>query len=97
MFMADHSELTAVLLSILDRGILRTRAQAWSGQSDQCGVEADHLHNLPTLILRPNLPELSYYFNVTRIAFISRCLDTKEFEDDWKRLASIISEMRRLV
>ena len=94
VLMAEQSELNEILLDVLRKGILRIRAQGFDGRADQCAIEADHLHNLPLLVLKPTLHELSHYLDVTRIDFINRARDTKEFETDWKRLESMISEMR---
>jgi hypothetical protein len=94
--MAEQSELDTVLLRILHKGILRIRVQGFAGLANQCALEADHIHNLPLLILKPTLQEISYYFDVTRIGFIKSADDTREFEADWNRLASILSEMPRV-
>jgi hypothetical protein len=90
-----ESELKTALLNVLRKGILRIRALGFDGLADQCAVEADHLHNLPALVLKPTLPEMSYYFDVTRIDFMNRARDTREFDADWAQLKSILSEMRR--
>jgi hypothetical protein len=93
--MTEQSELTEVLLRILRKGILRIRGYAWAGSADLCAIEADHIHNLPSLISNPTLPLLSYYFDVSRVAFIEQARGTSGFEVDWNRLGILLSEMRQ--
>jgi hypothetical protein len=83
------------LLHVLSKGLLRIRAEGFSGRANQCAIDADHLHNLPSLVLQPSLQPLSYYLDVTRIAFIKSVRDTSEFEVDWKRLEAVLSDMLR--
>jgi hypothetical protein len=94
--MSYRSEVTEVLLRILGKGVLRIRTLGWAGLADQCAIEADHLHNLPPLIIKPNLQEVIYYFNASRVDFIRRVPDANDFESDWARLAALIQEMSRL-
>lgn len=88
--MAGQSELSEILVRIIRTGIFRARAQGWTGRADMCAIEADHIHNLPSLILNLNPRELEYYFYVSRVDFISRAGDTTEFEADWKLLDGFI-------
>lgn len=92
---ARQSELREILLHVMSKGLLRIRARGFGGYADQCAIEADHLHNLPDLVLQPSLQMLPYYFDVSRTSFIARADDTTEFEVDWKRLEAILTEMRR--
>jgi hypothetical protein len=89
--MAGQSELNEILLRILRNGILRARAQGWAGRSDLSAIEVDHIHNLPSLMLNPNLQELRYYFDVSRVDFVKRAEDVTDFEADWKSLAGFLS------
>ena len=95
MPMTEQSELTEVLLRILRYGIIRIRMYGWAGSADLCAIEADHIHNLPSLISNPTLPLLSYYFDVSRVAFIEQARGTSGFEVDWNRLGILLSEMRQ--
>jgi hypothetical protein len=92
--MSDKDDCRGILLEILRTGLLRIRVLGWSGQADQCTVEADHLHNLPELILNPQLELLAYYFDNSRPAFITTGVNTEQFDSLWKQLESILDKMR---
>ena len=77
--MTEQSEINEILLRILRKGILRARAQGWAGRADLCAIEAEHIHNLPFLILNPNPQELEHYVNAPRVDFINRAGDVGEF------------------
>ena len=53
-----------ILFKILDFGILRIRTSAEHGDSEFCRIEANHLHNLPSLLLNFSLERLKYYLDV---------------------------------
>ena len=75
--------ITQVLLETLRVGILRIRAAAFAGRAEECALEADHLHNLPSVIQsrRPEL--LQYYLTVERPAFERRAPHAEEFSPLW--------------
>jgi hypothetical protein len=60
-----------VLLDILQQGILMTRSFGWSGDANRCAVEADHIHNLPSLLAGYSPQLLRYYWDVERRSFMS--------------------------
>ena len=41
-------------LDLLHRGLVKVRDFAWDGQMELCRIEADHLHNIPTLLGETN-------------------------------------------
>lgn len=79
---------------ILSAGLLRLRTAAWSGDSRRCGVEADHLHNLPSLLGNFEPEKLMCYWHVEKPAFesASRCVSLEEFDPLWARLAPHVPE-----
>jgi hypothetical protein len=80
------SPIAEILLNILQTGILRMRAAAWAGNTDQVEAEADHVHNLPA-ILRDYSPDaLKFYWEIERPGFLSKVPDVAAFEEPWKRL-----------
>jgi hypothetical protein len=85
-------EISEILTDILQTGLLRIRAWGWNQDPHRCAIEADHLHNLPTLLssFKPEL--LDYYWNVERIAFIQQSSpeNVAGFEHLWKALAEHI-------
>jgi hypothetical protein len=56
-----NNEIEAQLLKILSHGLLRIRALGYEGNAKACAIEADHLHNLPSLITNFESERLSYY------------------------------------
>lgn len=92
--MNGADEIKAVLLNILQVGLLRIRSLGWDGAAKQCGIEADHLHNLPALIQLPSIERLLYYYDVERTGFLRRTLNADMFRSDWERLARLIDAMR---
>ena len=85
--MDSQDDIKRVLLDILRVGLLRIRAFANSGLSDACSVEADHLHNLPALVLSLRWEELLFYYNVERAAFLDRTeANTDDFRPLWNQL-----------
>ncbi len=85
-------ELAAVLRQILEIGLLRARAAGWGGDAAKAAVEADHLHNLPGLLVEHHPGALAYYWNVERPSFLKCSADGGvSFEEAWSKLARFIS------
>jgi hypothetical protein len=63
-------DLISLLSSMLSHGLLLIRAAGSQGRSDLCALEADHLHNLPTLMASSSPRELVHYWDVERPAYI---------------------------
>src|ERR1051325_3389037 len=85
-------EIAAILHEILRIGLLRIRACGWDNDAERYAIEADHLHNLPTLLAdyKPELLEL--YLDVERNDYMRRSSGEmdKQFETLWKSLASYL-------
>jgi hypothetical protein len=81
-------ELAPILLNILETGLLRIRSLAWSDRADLCAVEADHIHNIPSLLEDYTEDKLRYYWEVERISYIERSGDEHDFvwAPLWERL-----------
>lgn len=82
--------LANTLLAILTEGLLRCRQAGWANDPGRCAVEADHLHNLPSLLREYSPDLLRYYWDVERPAYI-RAVDasgigTAGFEHLWEQL-----------
>jgi hypothetical protein len=82
--MACPPEISEILLKILETGLLRIRTLAWAGQVDRCAIEADHIHNLPSLLADFSPERLTYYWGIERPSYIARILDDEL--EDWERL-----------
>lgn len=79
-------EIASIIAEILRTGLLRVRT---SQNLERARLEADHLHNLPTLLVdfRPVL--LDFYWGVERTCFIERSSpeETEQFLPLWKALS----------
>jgi hypothetical protein len=87
--MDDPSEVADILREILTTGLHRIRALAWSGDAKRCGIEADHIPNLPHLVAHGGREELADYWAVERASSINQT-DAKPlavWEPLWRRLA----------
>ena len=65
-------EITEILAAILETGLLHIRSLAWSAKAVDCAIEADHIHNLPTLISDYSVEKLRYYWCVERLSYIDQ-------------------------
>lgn len=85
-------ETNAILLDIIEKGILNARLAAREGDP-LAWLEADHVHNLPGLI-RQRCDEgqwtLEHYWSVDRAAYLSKCKNLafrSSFDVLWSELA----------
>jgi hypothetical protein len=70
--MNHPSEIAEILLEILTTGLLRIRGLGWSGDAKRCGIEGDHIHNLPHLVTHCDFIGLAHYWEVERTSYISQ-------------------------
>lgn len=59
-------------LRILYLGLLAIRDAGSEGKAKLCAIEADHLHNLPSLVYEPNLTRHHYYISPERKGYIEK-------------------------
>jgi hypothetical protein len=80
------TEIAEILAKILQTGLLRIRSL---NDVDQCQREADHLHNLPTLLTNYKPELLNYYWTLERECLIQRssAAEIQHYESLWKSLA----------
>jgi len=89
--MNNDDDIQDVLLDILKVGLLRIRALGHAGDAESCRVEADHIHNIPTLIQSFSWEALLYYYNTERIGFTGRTsCNLDEFRSLWDKLDNMI-------
>src|SRR5438067_2078010 len=81
-------EISEIVLKILETGLLRLRSLGWSGQADRCAIEADHIHNLPSLLSDFSPERLVYYWDSERPAYIAQLPEEQRggWELLWQRL-----------
>jgi hypothetical protein len=59
-----------IYLTILKIGLVSIREAGAAGDSKRCEYEAEHLHNIPSLIGETNGDRHLYYFNQERNRFV---------------------------
>ena len=81
-------EVQTIVTRILEVGLLRCRAAAWSGDAARCAIEANHLHNLPSLLNEFSAEKLKYYWDTERAGFVEASSDVtiSEFYPLWDAL-----------
>jgi hypothetical protein len=91
-------EIAEVILPLLQNGLLRIRALAWQGHAELCGVESDHIHNLPDLLGDYSPEKLHYYWNVERPEYIRQMEVNPQdgWEQLWQRLADRMNQEHAL-
>ena len=65
--MTDRDE---IYVQILHLGLLALRNAAQSGKISHCGIEADHLQNIPSLIGETNEHRHVHYLNTERVVYL---------------------------
>lgn len=85
-------EIARILLEILSVAALNIRAAGYAGDAKRCHAEADHVHNLPSL-LQDYWPEgLDYYWRHQRSNFVgqSGAYNIRQFETLWDQLKPFV-------
>jgi hypothetical protein len=65
-------EVRIAVAEILRTGLVRIRQAAGGADPALCFIEADHLHNLPTLLERYSDELLRFYLSVEREAYLNQ-------------------------
>lgn len=86
-------------LTVLHHGLVMVRNSAYGGQIDLCRIEADHLHNIPSLPGEINESRHLYYIEDERGLYLDRLrklgateyLEHAEifYSEPWRVLAGI--------
>jgi hypothetical protein len=83
-------EVAQAVLEIIQNAILSIRVAGWRPDGDYCALEANHIHNLPGLILKFSEHKLKYYLDVERNSYIDRLKEMsgnpEAFHPQWQRL-----------
>jgi len=86
------SQIAAIVLKILEYSMLNIRLAAHQGNTEQCFQEADHVHNLPSLLASFSEEKLRYYWTVERPIYMKRSKGNYaiSFSAQWKILQDIV-------
>ena len=90
--------LTWGLLQIRSTGFIHMRAAGVSNNAEYFAVEADHLHNIPSLIEEPNEHRHAYYLEAEVAGYlehVDRSIDGVEstiqfYEQHWETLRRLL-------
>jgi len=85
-------DIADVLIEIIQFGILRIRA--FANDSRRCVNEADHIHNLPPLLVDFAPQLLTFYWEVERVLLIQKLDETncRMFEPLWDQLQLLMRQ-----
>lgn len=83
-------EIAEIVCEILRVGLWRIRALGWDRNPERCAIEADHLHNLPSLVASFDPSRLGYYWDAERLSFIKQSRP-EDVEPLWKALAKHVA------
>jgi hypothetical protein len=64
------AEVRQALAQILEIACLAIRVAARNGDAQYCAIEANHVHNLPSLLRTFEPRKLKYYLDVTRAQYV---------------------------
>jgi len=87
-------------LDLLGFGLLRVRNLAHDQEARLCEIEADHLHNIPSLVGEGNEHRHAYYFDDERKLYLERVGDQLDdftrarYEELWTELQSLSKKER---
>jgi hypothetical protein len=89
-------EVRVAVVQLLKTSLLRIRRAAGAEDSSLCFIEADHVHNLPTLLESYSEELLRFYLNVEREAYLKQLerhaardayhRDVREMQPPWSAL-----------
>ena len=92
-------EIAPILCRILQIGILNARACGWQNDAKAAALEADHIHNLPTLLSEFSPEKLEYYWETERPDYIRARLKFSNrvlpFEGLWARLENAMLNLNQ--
>ncbi|MCC5847775.1 MAG: hypothetical protein JJU29_06730 [Verrucomicrobia bacterium] len=90
-------------IEILRAGLLIIRDALAVSDFERASLEAEHIHDLPTLLGESNVKRHQYYYDITRILYMEKLkeLPTDSFVNivltrhfpAWKQLGAILKDM----
>lgn len=85
-------EKQGIYLTILRYAILNMRVQGYRGNPEACFVEADHVHNIPEILMKDNMDRENYYWKVERAIYLSKADEyySSSFRIVWSKLEKLL-------
>ena len=100
-------DIAPTIIELISTAVIRVRAAGWSGDAELCAIEADHVHNLPGLLLNFSFELLGFYWRVERESFrraatdlaarTGTAADFRVFEKTWTSLEQRLNQELRMV
>jgi len=86
--MNKKDEKLLALKKIISYGLLNIRRYGANGDARQCEVEADHIHNLPSVLFDFDDGSFFYYWEVEKPIYekYTKKNDRGMFEESWEEL-----------
>ena len=94
--------LDRIYWDILKAGLIAVRDAGANGDTARCRAEAEHIHNIPSLIGEQNIQRHIYYATVERQRYLDWVLSCGQAETQeyarmayswrWKRMDEILEE-----
>jgi hypothetical protein len=86
------TEVTEAIQELIRTAILNIRIAGNAGDAKRCAIEADHVHNLPSLLGDYSDDLLRFYLDVERVSFIDQSAgrDLRTYEAQWHKLSSYL-------
>lgn len=90
------TDIQDILLTIIETGVIRIRAFLLNDKVAAYITEADHIHNLPTLVKDFKLELLAYYLNTEVPIYVEKsdCKIPESMYLHWQKLADFVKQAR---
>ena len=91
------ARIEPTILEIVRCALLNIRSSGWDSNAAECALEADHVHNLPTLILDYSDGAVKYYLGPCREQYIRGMQNNdtgalQRFQPLWDQLERLVTE-----
>jgi hypothetical protein len=86
--------IQASVLRILKLGLLNIRSYAEAKNLERCAIEANHLHNIPSLLDKFSIQLLKFYMDVEMPQYVRETNNQvlEEFRHSWVDMAGWITQ-----
>lgn len=91
--MGEHRKY--LYIEIVRRALLNIRLLGERGQAKGCAIEADHVHNIPELLMTEDPGKEKYYWDIERKLYLAQQSDKRlsaVFEPIWSELQGTENE-----
>jgi hypothetical protein len=93
----SENMVKVAIAAMLERSLNRIRALVHHADSRAIEIEANHVRNLPAMLVKPlHLPALKYYWENERVEYIAKCdPDAQQwYKEDWKLIDAYLRQQK---